>query len=297
MTRKKNITKQVVVIDLDDLDSSVPEGKHQLSRHRTCWQHLSATLHARKRRLTKKDHEAIDGFKLTAQCFLDFPCRERSTRKISRKDVGHGVTKLNKKLDSGIFESYFELLWRGLSEEKKNSFGYLDCLWFSWYREASYKSKVMTWIQNKQIFTKKYVVVPIVIWHHWSVLILCNFDESLESETRKPCMVLLDSLENTDPKRLERDIRKFVSAIFKAEGRTETEKSLRKIPLLIPKVPQQRSDWECGNFVLYFIKLFLDGAPENFSMEGYPYFMERNWFSPEDLDSFCKGLHSELVAT
>lgn len=39
------------------------------------------------------------------------------------------------------------------------------------------------------------------------------------------------------------------------------------------QVPQQRNDWECGNFVLYFIKLFMDNAPNNFIKEGYPYFV------------------------
>jgi len=38
-------------------------------------------------------------------------------------------------------------------------------------------------------------------------------------------------------------------------------------------VPQQRDGNECGFFVLYFINLFLKHAPDNFSMEGYPYFV------------------------
>lgn len=41
----------------------------------------------------------------------------------------------------------------------------------------------------------------------------------------------------------------------------------------IIQVPQQRNDEECGNFVLYFINLFMESAPSNFSMEGYPYFV------------------------
>lgn len=41
----------------------------------------------------------------------------------------------------------------------------------------------------------------------------------------------------------------------------------------IIQVPQQRNDEECGNFVLYFINLFMESAPPNFSMEGYPYFV------------------------
>ncbi len=38
-------------------------------------------------------------------------------------------------------------------------------------------------------------------------------------------------------------------------------------------MPQQRNDVECGSFVLYFINLFVESAPEDFSMESYPYFV------------------------
>lgn len=89
------------------------------------------------------------------------------------------------------------------------------------------------------------------------------------------------------------------------------------------QVPQQRNDVECGNFVLYYINLFIEGAPENFSIEGgYPYFvsfssyhmfilrcsfhilsvtsstflwelqMKKNWFTPEGLECFCQQLYS-----
>nr|POE55163.1 phosphate transporter pho1 like 3 [Quercus suber] len=73
--------------------------------------------------------------------------------------------------------------------------------------KLAYKAKVLTWIQ-KDIFSKKYVLVPIVCWHHWSLLIFCHFGESTKSETRTPCMLLLDSLEKANPRQLESDIRK-----------------------------------------------------------------------------------------
>jgi hypothetical protein len=87
------------------------------------------------------------------------------------------------------------------------------------------------------------------------------------------------------------------------------------------KVPQQTNDEECGRFVLYFSKLFVEGAPEDFRIEDYPYFvsfhllscllseapehiylvmeqipfcnmlqMNENWFNPNGLESFCEKL-------
>lgn len=89
-----------------------------------------------------------------------------------------------------------------------------------------------------------------------------------------------------NPRRLEPEIRKFVLGIYRSEGKPENKETIRQIPLLVPKVPQQRDDEECGLFVLYFISLFVKDAPEDFSIEGYPYFMKKDWFNPEALDRF-----------
>ncbi|KAH8496792.1 hypothetical protein Peur_054618 [Populus x canadensis] len=275
----------VVTIDLES------EGcTDQPSKHRTCWKHIQARMHARRTRMTKKQAEEIESFKLTSPCFLQtIPCRERSKKRFKRNNA---VSKLKKELDSVSFNCYMENLWKSFSEDKKMSFAYLDSLWFTMYTEASSGVKVLEWIKRKHIFSKKYVLVPIVRWCHWSLLIFCHFGESLLSENITPCMLLLDSLEMASPKRLEPDIRKFVWDIYESEGRPENKHMISQIPLLVPKVPQQRNGVECGNYVLYFINLFVQDAPENFHMEGYPYFMKDNWFSPEGLEHFCEKLES-----
>ncbi|KAE8672615.1 Cysteine proteinases superfamily protein, putative isoform 2 [Hibiscus syriacus] len=123
-------------------------------------------------------------------------------------------------------------IWSRFPEDKRALFMYLDCQWFAWYRKASYRENVLSWIKKKQIFSKKYVLVPIVCW--------------------------------------------FVFNIYKAEGSPENKQTIYQITLLVPKVPQQRNGKECGNFVLYFIKSFVESGPKNFSIEGYPYFMKKD---------------------
>ncbi|XP_021774559.1 probable ubiquitin-like-specific protease 2A [Chenopodium quinoa] len=179
-----------------------------------------------------------------------------------------------------------KVVWKSLSEEKRMSFTYLDSLWFSLYREASTRPKVLTWIKKKSIFSKDYVFVPVFCWSHWSLLIFVHFNDSSYSKTRIPCMLLLDSLENAEPKRLEPEIRKFVQDIYRVERREEDRNVISQIPLLIPKVPQQRDDEECGSYVLYFINLFMQFAPENFCDFDYLYFMRKDWFDPENLRVF-----------
>ncbi|KAA3486042.1 putative ubiquitin-like-specific protease 2A isoform X2 [Gossypium australe] len=185
----------------------------------------------------------------------------------------------------------FRTLWSRLPSDKRDLFTRLDCQWFAWYRKASYREKVLSWVKRKEIFSTKYVLIPIVCWGHWSLLIFCHFGESLQSKTRTPCMLLLDSLQMSDPLRLEADVRRFMFDIYKAEGRPENKQMIYQVPLLVPKVPQQRNGKECGNFVLYFINLFVKNAPENFNIDDYPYFMKNDWFNAEAVERFCERLH------
>ncbi|WRX19584.1 Ulp1 protease family [Theobroma cacao] len=274
-----------------DLASSDPEyNGYPISKHRSCWVHVIGSLKARKKKISKQEAQKLRDFRLTAPCFLgNIPCRQRSKRRVKSKN---SISKQTNRLDSGEFECYMEKLWSSFPEEKRTSFAYFDCQWFAWYRKASFREKVLSWIKREQIFSKKYVIVPVVCWSHWSLLIFCHFGESLQSETKTPCMLLLDSLEIANPRRLEPDIRKFVLDIYRAEGRPEKKEMIYRIPLLVPKVPQQRDGEECGKFVLYFINLFVEGAPENFSIEGYPYFMRKDWFDAEGVECFCEKLDS-----
>lgn len=253
---------------------------------------MVASLYSNGKKINKQEAEQIRRYKLTPLCFLGtFPSRKRSKRRKPKYKIAR-VIKEKKKLDSGEFDCYFQNLWRSFSEDKRTCFTYLDSLWFYWYMKASSKGKVLTWIKEKQIFLKKYVLVPIVCWGHWSLLIFCHLGESTMSKARTPCMLLLDSLEMANPRRLEPDIRKFVLDIYRSEGRDENEKLIYKIPLLVPKVPQQRNGEECGQYVLYFINLFVKDAPDDFSIKDYPYFMNKHWFSLQCLDNFFEELDS-----
>ncbi|KAI3761415.1 hypothetical protein L1987_51831 [Smallanthus sonchifolius] len=211
---------------------------------------------------------------------------------IQRREAHRNKVNQTRKLDSEKVHSYLESLWVSFPEDKKSSFTHLDPLWYTLNSQDSNKERVLSWIKKKDIFSRKYVVFPIAQWGHWCVLIFCHFGESLGSKLKTPCILLLDSLAKADhSKRFELVIRKFVLDIYSKLERTEDESLVRKMPFLVPKVPQQRDNEECGFFVLYYIKLFVESAPESFSItNGYPYFMKKDWFDFEGLDSFCKTL-------
>lgn len=253
--------------------------------------------HLKKAKSCKKPHACKKSKSKISDDEVELYTPRFRIRGQSRGCVGiHDALMQQKQLDSKTFECMFEIIWGGFSEEKRSSFARLDCLWFLLYSQGFRKEKVLSWIKKENIFSKKYVMVPIVKWSHWSLLILCHFGESLESISRTPCMLLLDSMHKTGPKRLEPEIRKFIWDIYKSEDLPDCSEELaRKIPLLVPKVPQQKDGEECGKYVLYYINLFLENAPDKFSVsEGYPYFMKEDWFTLEGFNDFCKRL-VELV--
>lgn len=142
-------------------------------------------------------------------------------------------------------------------------------------------------------FTKRYVFVPICETNHWSLLILCNLGEDLNSKSKCPCIWHLDSLQKRGEK-FESEARRFVSDLYKTWNPKESsDEQISRIPFRTPKVPQQNDGISCGFFVLYFIYRFILDSPDEFNIEhDYPGFMTKDWFSQSDFQTFCENLSS-----
>ncbi|KAL0435279.1 UNVERIFIED_CONTAM: hypothetical protein Sradi_0235800 [Sesamum radiatum] len=207
---------------------------------------LPARRRGRKRKTKPKDE--LSDSEVTIPLRINFRGRARRGRNGSNT-----TTDERGKLDSATFLHYFMHIWSAFPEEKVKSVAYFDPLWFDLYANENNRVMVLNWIKEKDIFSKKYVMVPIVMW------------------------LLFD--------------------IHVSEEKLESKEQLKKMRLLIPKVPQQRKGEECGFYVLYYINLFLESAPEDFNIsEGYPYFMKKDWFTADGVESFCKRLDSFPVA-
>ncbi|XP_047087853.1 uncharacterized protein LOC124699617 isoform X2 [Lolium rigidum] len=144
-------------------------------------------------------------------------------------------------------------------------------------------------------------IFDLYIEGHWSLLVLCHFDETDCSDTKKgPRMLLLDSLNQTDPTRLQSDIRRFIRGIYETEEREESVHFINKIRLEFPKVPQQNGE-ECGIYVLYFIHCFLHSKKlaevlENKKLdENFGQLFHDGSFDPEEFENFRKDVHSFQV--
>ncbi|KAK1381011.1 hypothetical protein POM88_027755 [Heracleum sosnowskyi] len=131
----------------------------------------------------------------------------------------------------------------------------------------------MQWLSREKVFEKQYVFVPIC-QAHWNLLILCNLGEKLNSE-RRSCMLLLDSLR---------------AVVAKEEFDVAFD-----MPFEIPKVPQQKDDKNCGQYVLYYIYKFLLACPKYFNIDkDFPGFMGENWFTNNEVEEICAELPAKV---
>ncbi|KAG6516623.1 probable ubiquitin-like-specific protease 2A [Zingiber officinale] len=219
---------------------------------------------------------------------LDSDPEDEPSRKLRNSTCTNFIR--DKKLASNLFQTLLEDLWSKIPVEKTWPCTYLDCLWFSLYKDDLMREKVLNWIKRKQIFTAKYTFIPIVCWGHWSLLILCHFGEPQQMRPRIPFMLLLDSLHETEPRRLEQDIRRFILDVYRSQEKEENSDSIAKIPLFLPEVPQQTNGEACGIYVLYFIHLFIHSIPSSYTQEGWPCFLNKDWFTVEELESFRKEI-------
>uniref|UniRef100_A0ACD5W716 Uncharacterized protein n=1 Tax=Avena sativa TaxID=4498 RepID=A0ACD5W716_AVESA len=211
---------------------------------------------------------------------------KRSSKRIanSRRDKMN-----NDKLDTDIFESYMEDLWKRIDEDKKSAYTYFDSIWFYMYNSGNNKANVLKWIKAKKIFSRQYVFVPIVCWGHWSLLVLCNFGERNYSDTKKkPRMLLLDSLRTTDPVNLRSTITRLIVDIFKTEERLDSEQFINDVHIEFPEVPQQTGD-DSGIYVLFFIHCFLQDKE---SGEDFSQLPKEIMFNSEELENFQKDVDS-----
>ncbi|KAJ6875744.1 hypothetical protein NC652_035193 [Populus alba x Populus x berolinensis] len=181
--------------------------------------------------------------------------------------------KREDRLMSGWRNIVHDLMWRNFSEDKRIFITYFDCLW----------KKVPDMDQEESKFFQRVI---------GGLLIFCHLGESLQSKLRTLALLLLDSLEKAGPRCLGTDIR--------TKAGLKIRRFISKIPLLVPKVTIIRPslsassisedvplnlnflagattkscEEECGYYGLYYINLFVRGAPENFCMDGLPLLYE-----------------------
>ncbi|XP_054808972.1 ubiquitin-like-specific protease 1D isoform X2 [Prosopis cineraria] len=149
--------------------------------------------------------------------------------------------------------------------------------------------KFRRWWKGVNIFQKAYVLIPIHEDLHWSLVIICIPDKEDESG---PIILHLDSLALHSSISVFHNVRRYLIEEWRY---LDQESSCSDIPIAdgiwkkldskieerIITVPQQKNDYDCGLFVLYFIKRFIEEAPKRLKKKDLAMF-GRQWFQPEE---------------
>ncbi|KAL5759799.1 hypothetical protein ACOSP7_018309 [Xanthoceras sorbifolium] len=203
-------------------------------------------------------------------------------------------------LTSPIMNFYIRYLQQQASPTNRAIY---DCHFFNTYfykklKEAvSYKGvdknsffiKFRRWWKGVNIFQKAYVLIPIHEDLHWSLVIISIPNKEEESG---PIILHLDSLGLHSSKSVFDNIRSFLKEEWNYLNEEVSPSDLpiadriwkhlrRRIDEKVITVPQQKNDYDCGLFVLFFMERFIEEAPERLKKEDLAMFGKR-WFRPEE---------------
>lgn len=192
-------------------------------------------------------------------------------------------------------------------------FSFLRCLvLWSWiletlallHQEINH-DHVKRWTQEVNIFSKKYIFVPICNDFHWSLIVICNcgnlswWKKDTDDPSDRPVMLVYDSLmksttANSHPKALKG----YLQAEFLSKKEREFEMTgvseypdFSKMSTWSPTVPSQKNEYDCGLYVLQYIVSFLQDPPEDFHSKMDV--SRKDWFTETDIE--CLRLHIRLV--
>ncbi|KAL5200064.1 hypothetical protein ABZP36_021267 [Zizania latifolia] len=168
--------------------------------------------------------------------------------------------------------------------------------------QAAYFLKMRRWWKGVDIFQKAYLIFPVHADTHWSLVIICM---PTKEDKSGPIILHLDSLKFHNSKFILNIAERFLKeewSYLKETGSLEYfhlhESVWRNLPRNIWKksieVPQQGNDYDCGLFVLYYMKRFIEEAPERLHKKDISKFGKR-WFQPEEASALRKELRALLL--
>ncbi|CAJ1940095.1 unnamed protein product [Sphenostylis stenocarpa] len=137
---------------------------------------------------------------------------------------------------------------------------------------------------------------------HWSLIIICIPDKEDESG---PIILHLDSLGLHSSRSVFDNIKSYLIEEKNYMDRENVSSDVsiadriwkclpRRIESQIIAVPQQKNEYDCGLFVLYFIERFMEEAPERLKRKDLAMFGKR-WFRPEEASNLRLKIRKLLL--
>lgn len=150
-------------------------------------------------------------------------------------------------------------------------------------------SKFRRWWKGVNIFEKAYILLPIHEYHHWSLVIICIPDKDDETG---PILLHLDSLGLHSSRSIFDNIKSFLIKEWNYLNQQEASSNYhiadriwqnlpRRIDQRTITVPQQKNEYDCGLFVLFFMERFIEEAPQRLKKKDLAMFGKK-WFNPKE---------------
>ncbi|MQM18582.1 hypothetical protein Taro_051576, partial [Colocasia esculenta] len=115
-------------------------------------------------------------------------------------------------------------------------FEIFDSLWFSFCRLTSDGvNRIKSIVQKNFLLEKSYSLLPICIWNHWQLVVMCN-----KGENDMSFLMLLDSLHMGEPTRIENELKNFLKIAYEGKKMRAVADELKVIDLHVPKLT---ADW------------------------------------------------------
>ncbi|XP_024527147.1 ubiquitin-like-specific protease 1D [Selaginella moellendorffii] len=191
-------------------------------------------------------------------------------------------------LNDTVIDFYIKYLQReAIDAERKEKFHFYSSFFFKKLSEAfdteakqvEAFSKLRKWTKGIDIFSKSYLFLPINDRLHWSLAIVCF---SLSDGGLTPYIFHLDSLDNGHSSReLFKYIQKYLE-LEHAQMETAIEIKWRETVKKRVEVPRQENEYDCGLFLLYYIKRFVETAPLPCKLTDTTSLFGKRWFKPSD---------------
>ncbi|KAK4263236.1 hypothetical protein QN277_028676 [Acacia crassicarpa] len=215
-------------------------------------------------------------------------------------------------LTSTIMNFYIRYLQQqaSITERSISDYHFFNTYFYKKLKEAvSYKrsdrdtffAKFRRWWKGTNIFKKAYLLIPIHEDLHWSLVII-SFPE--KKDESGPIILHLDSLSLHPSRSVFENIKSFLKEEWKYVDQECVSSDIpiadkiwkylpRRIEDKILAVPQQKNEYDCGLFVLYFIERFIEEAPERLKKKDLNMFGKK-WFKPEEASSLRVKIHNLL---
>ncbi|MQM21091.1 hypothetical protein Taro_054124, partial [Colocasia esculenta] len=133
-------------------------------------------------------------------------------------------------LDTLIFQEHVEYLWGVIPSTLLKHFEIFDSLWFNFCRLISDGvNRIKSIVQKNSLLEKSYSLLPICIWNHWQLVVICN-----KRDNDMSFLMLLDSLHMGEPTRIENELKIFLKIAYEGKEMRAMADELKVIDLHVP---------------------------------------------------------------